>query len=81
MKSVVIINDDEGKSIGFVFVKIDLHDNAKMAIESLNGADIDSIRFLDSHTRVWSSSCSKTMRGWICRLYMFFFNSFLGACY
>lgn len=54
MKSVVIINDDEGKSIGFVFVKIDLHDNAKMAIESLNGADIgkSQYHFLDYIFRI-----------------------------
>ncbi|KAI3516734.1 hypothetical protein L1887_15728 [Cichorium endivia] len=34
--------ETSGKSIRFGFVKIELHDNAKMATESLNGADIGS---------------------------------------
>lgn len=35
--SAVIMNDKEGKSKGFGFVNFESHDNAKIAIEALNG--------------------------------------------
>ncbi|KVI05899.1 Nucleotide-binding, alpha-beta plait [Cynara cardunculus var. scolymus] len=38
--SAVIVHDTEGKSRGYGFVNFELHDDAKMAIEGLNGAEI-----------------------------------------
>ncbi|XP_024969862.1 polyadenylate-binding protein 6-like [Cynara cardunculus var. scolymus] len=40
--SAVIVHDTEGKSRGYGFVNFELHDDAKMAIEGLNGAEIGS---------------------------------------
>ncbi|KAL4583772.1 hypothetical protein LXL04_008355 [Taraxacum kok-saghyz] len=40
--SAAIMNDDKGKSKGFGFVNFESHDNAKIAIEALNGAVIGS---------------------------------------
>ncbi|KAI3521462.1 hypothetical protein L1887_10930 [Cichorium endivia] len=40
--SALIMNDVEGKSRGFGFVNFESHDNAKMAIDALNGAEIGS---------------------------------------
>lgn len=40
--NIVIMKDDEGKSRGFGFVKFSLHEEAKKAVECLNGAVLGS---------------------------------------